>query len=130
MSAWTDDEIKQIGAAEELEIAPRQRDGTLRKPVPIWVIRVDNNLYVRSYKGHDGAWFRTAKASHEGHIRAGGVDKDVTFVEVLDPIINDQIDAAYHSKYHHLSQWVPPMVTADVRSTTLKLLPRAAGEGA
>lgn len=130
MSTWTSDEIKPIGTAEELEIAPRRRDGTLQKPVPIWVVRVDDDLYIRSYKGHDGIWFRMAQASHEGHIRAGGVDKDVTFVEELDPDINDQIDAAYRTKYRHISQYVPPMVTAEVRSTTLKLVPRAAVEGA
>jgi hypothetical protein len=30
MSAWTDDELRRIGEAEELEIAPVRRDGTLR----------------------------------------------------------------------------------------------------
>jgi hypothetical protein len=34
---------------------------------------------------------------HEGRIRAGGVDKDVTFVDA-DPKLNDQIDAAYHTQ--------------------------------
>jgi hypothetical protein len=35
---------------------------------------------------------------HEGHIQAGGVTKDVTFVDA-DPDINDQIDAACRTKY-------------------------------
>ena len=37
MATWTSDELRQIGTAEELEIAPVRRDGTLRKPVTIWV---------------------------------------------------------------------------------------------
>lgn len=39
MAAWTNDELTQFGDAEELEIAPERRDGTLRNPVTIWVVR-------------------------------------------------------------------------------------------
>jgi hypothetical protein len=34
---WTNDEPEKIGAAEELRLASRPEDGTLRKPVTIWV---------------------------------------------------------------------------------------------
>jgi hypothetical protein len=60
----------------------------------------------------------------QGHIKAGGVEKDVTFVEEADPHPNDQIDAAYHSKYHRYAQYIPPMLTSEARSTTIKLEPR------
>ena len=80
-------------------MAPQRPDGTLRNPVTIWVVRLGDNLYVRSYKGSSGAWFRGAQVRHEGHIRAGGIEKDVAFVEEADPAINDQIDAAYRTKY-------------------------------
>ena len=49
MSAWTADELDKIGNAEELEITPLRRDGTESKWVTIWVVRVGNHLYVRSY---------------------------------------------------------------------------------
>jgi len=124
MTTWTNDELSKIETAEELEIAPRRRDGTLRNPVTIWVVRVGDDLYVRSYRGRSGAWFRAAQTSHEGRIRAGGVEKDVTFVEETDSDINDQIDAAYRSKYGRYPQYVAPMVAAEVRSTTIKLIPR------
>jgi hypothetical protein len=48
MSAWTPDELARIQAAQELEIAPVRRDGTLRRPVPIWVVRAGDDLYVRA----------------------------------------------------------------------------------
>ena len=51
MTAWTSDELDKIGAAEELRIASLRRDGTLRNPVTIWVVRLDDDLYVRAYKG-------------------------------------------------------------------------------
>ena len=124
MSVWTNDDLNKIGTAEELQIAPQKRDGTLRKPVTIWVVRVGDDLYVRSYRGRGGSWFRAAQASHKGRIRAGGIEKDVTFVDETDSGINDQIDAAYRAKYGRYPQYVAPMVTAEVRSTTLKLIPR------
>jgi hypothetical protein len=61
---------------------------------------------------------------HEGRVWAGGVEKDVTFVEVDDSSINDQIDAAYLTKYRHYPQYVAPMVTPEVRAATIKLVPR------
>lgn len=125
MTIWTSDELKEIGTADELEIAPLRRDGTLRKPVTIWVVRLGDGLYVRSWRGQSGAWFRAAQVRDEGRIRAGGVEKDVTFVEEADPDINDQIDAAYRTKYRRYPQYVHPMVSPEVRATTLKLVPRA-----
>jgi hypothetical protein len=71
MTAWTSDELARIGAANELQIAPRRADGTLRNPVIIWVVAHNNRLYVRSVNGRDAAWFRGTQATHEGHIRLG-----------------------------------------------------------
>jgi hypothetical protein len=127
MTTWTSNELNKIGTADELEIAPLRRDGALRNPVTIWVVRVGDGLYVRSYRGRGGAWFRAAQVRHEGLIRAGGVEKNVTFVEEADANINDQIDAAYQTKYRRYPQYVAPMVTAEARSTTIKLVPRATG---
>ena len=61
----------------------------------IWVVRVGDDLYVRSWKGRGSSWFRASQVRHDGHIQAGGVGKDVTFVAEADDNINDQIDAGY-----------------------------------
>jgi hypothetical protein len=123
MSTWTNDELDRIGEAEELEIASVRRDGTLRKPVTIWVVRHGDDLYVRSVYGRTSAWFRGAQAQHEGHIRAGGVEKDVRLVETDD--LNDEIDAAYRSKYHRYAESiVGSIVTSEARDAMLKLVPR------
>jgi hypothetical protein len=124
MTTWTNEELDKIGTAEELRIASLRRDDTLRNRVIIWVVRVGDDLYVRSVNGREGAWFRGVQTRHEGRIWAGGVEKDVTFVEVDDSGINDQIDAAYLTKYRRYPQYVAPMVTPDVRAATIKLVPR------
>jgi hypothetical protein len=122
MAAWTTDDLSKIGAADELEIASVRHDGTLRKPVTIWVVRHGDDLYVRSVNGRGSSWFRGAQVRHEGHIRAGGVDKDVVLVETDD--VNDEVDAEYRSKYrHYAARFVDPIVSPEARAATLRLVP-------
>ena len=125
MTTWTSDELNRIGTDEELQISSLRRDSTLRNPLPIWVVRVGDDLYVRSMNGRTAAWFRGVQTRHEGHIRAGGVDKDVSFVEETDPEVNDQIDAAYRTKYRrYAASIINHMMSPEVRSATIKLVPR------
>jgi hypothetical protein len=51
MPGWTNDELEAIDAAEELDLASVRRDGTLRGPVTMWVVRHGDDLYVRSVNG-------------------------------------------------------------------------------
>jgi hypothetical protein len=83
MTAWTNEELTRIGTAEELQIAPRRRDGTLRIPRTIWVVRHGDDL-------------------------------------------NDQIDAAYRTKYRrYAASVIDAIVSPQARATTLRLVPTA-----
>lgn len=124
MTTWTSDELNRIGTTEELQIASLRSDGTLRKSVIIWVVRVGDDLYVRSVNGRASAWFRGALVRREGHIRAGGVEKDVTFVQEAAPELNKQIDAAYGTKYHRYAASIISHITSPgARAATIKLVP-------
>ena len=117
------DQLAKIGAAEEAQIESLRRDGTLRKPVTIWVVRHDDDLYIRSVKGSSGHWFRGIQERHKGRIRAAGVQQDVTFVEA-DHDIDDQVDAAYRAKYRrYAGSILNSVLTSEARSTTLKIVP-------
>jgi len=124
---WTSSELDRIGASEELEIAPARHGGTLRPSTPIWVVRVGDELYVRSWRGAKGAWFRAARASRRRHLSAGGVEKDVTFVDAGGEV-NDYVDTAYREKYRRYASYVPPMVAAQARAATLRLVAEEAHE--
>jgi hypothetical protein len=125
MTVWTSNELNKIGNAEELQIASLRSDGTLRNPVTIWVVRLGNDLYVRAVYGRGSAWFRGAQTRHEGQIRAGGVVKDVTFVEEPDPTINDLIDGVYRSKYRrYAASIIDSIISPKARAATIKLVPQ------
>jgi len=122
-TTWHDDELSRIGGAEELQISSRRADGTLRPYVTIWVVRDGDDIYVRSAYGASNGWFRRAKASGTGRIRAGGVERDVTFGEA-DPGAHAGIDRAYHSKYDRYGpKIVGSVVGAAVAPLTIRLIP-------
>jgi len=126
MTTWTPDELARIGGAEELQIATLRTDGSLRPYVTIWTVRAGDELYVRSAYGADNPWFRRAKASGAGRIRAGGLERDVTFAEA-SPDAHAAIDEAYHAKYdRHGPAIVGTVVGEDKAPVTIRLLPRSA----
>ena len=124
MSGWSPDELVRIGAAEELGVASRRRDGSLRPYVTIWFVQLGDDLYVRSAYGYDNPWFQRALASREGRIRAGGVEREVAF-EDPGAGIDDDLHAAYHAKYDRYGpRMVATVVSPEAARSTLKLAPR------
>jgi len=122
-TAWTDDELDKVGSAEELQISSLRADGSLRPFVTIWVVRVGDDIYVRSAYGRDNGWFRRALADPRGRIRAGGVEKDVAFVEP-DGSVHPALDAAYHAKYDRYGPAIVGSVTgAGGAAATFRLDP-------
>jgi hypothetical protein len=124
MAYWTDDEMRRVGGATELELASARADGTLRPPVTMWVVRAGDELYVRSAYGPENPWYRRAMASGRGRIRAGGVEREVTFADAA-PDAHAAIDAAYHAKYDRYGPGiVATVVGPDAEAVTVRLVPR------
>ena len=124
MTAWTNHDLDRIGTAEELELTSHRNDGSLRPYVTTWVVRVDDDVYVRSAHGPGNGWYRRATKSGSGRIRASGVERDVTCV-TADPTLHAAIDAAYHAKYDRFGpQIVGTVVGPDAANVTLRLVPR------
>jgi hypothetical protein len=125
MARWGEAELDRVGGAEELQLASERTDGSLRPYVTMWVVRVDDNLYVRSAYGRDNPWYRRAKASGVGRIRAGGFERDVTFADAT-PSAHAAIDHAYHAKYDRYGPKIVGTVTGPgANAVTIRLVPRA-----
>jgi hypothetical protein len=124
MSGWTPDELSRVGRADELRIASRKGDGSLRGFITIWAVRDGDDLYVRSAHGYDNPWFQRALHSGQGRIQAGGVERDVAFEEP-EPNVRARVTAAYHAKYDRYGPAiVGTVVSAEAEGATLRLEPR------
>lgn len=117
MSGWSPEQLDAIDGVDELGIASRRDDDSVRPYVTIWSVRLGNNLYVRSAYGPDGVWYVRALASGRGRILAGGVEQDVRFTHLAaDDSAQSQIDAAYRDKYRNYAPAIVDTVVGEAAS--------------
>ena len=127
-SVWPVDQLECIGAAEEIGLASRRPDGSLRPYVTMWLVRAGGDLYVRSAYGPDNPWYRRAIASGAGRIRASGIERDVSFAQAA-PEVQGDIDAAYHAKYDRYGPQIVGSVTGPgSHAVTVRLVPQPGKE--
>jgi hypothetical protein len=126
---WRPDELDLVDRAHELEIAVRRTDGTLRRWTPIWVVRVGEQVYVRSWHRRDTGWFGHAVADGAAAIRVPGLSADVAVADLGPGAVEERVradvqarvDAAYRAKYGE--QGAASMITPAAGATTLRLDP-------
>lgn len=125
-TTWSKDELRKIAETDDLHISPFREDGkTYGTPTWIWSVVVDGALYVRSYTGKNGRWYRAALKQRAGRIIAAGMTKEVSF-EPAGGSINDSVDDAYRSKYAS-STYLKAMISAGAREATVRITPRDDG---
>jgi hypothetical protein len=123
MPTWNPTELGTIAASREIEISSLREDGALTKPVTIWAVRVEDELYVRSVRGDAGGWYKAAERRHEGRIEADDIAVDVTY-EDAPHHLDQEIDAAYKEKYGYPSSSVDSVITDAAKATTTRVVPR------
>ena len=122
-TTWSRDELGRIGA-EEIGLASRRPDGSLRPYVTMWVVRAGDDLYARSAYGPDNPWYRRATASGAGRIRPDGIDRDVSLAQAA-PEAQGGIDAAYQAKYDRYGSRIVGSVTrTEAHRVTVRLVPQ------
>ena len=121
MKNWTSEELTTLGAMAEITIATERPDCTTRRALPIWIVRVGDELYVRSYHGPDGSWYRQA-ARHPYAQISGQVHRvrGVRLIPVGAPVTG--VDEAYWAKYGRGGYGVA-MTTPAAAATTLRVEP-------
>jgi hypothetical protein len=126
---WPPDELERIGRAEELEIAGRRADETLRPWLPIWVVSAGDQVFVRTWQRRDTGWFGHVVASRRARIRVPGLERDVQVDDIGDTsaALRATVDAAYRAKYGRYGRaTIDRMVSEDAAATTLRLNPESA----
>lgn len=120
---WKQSELVSIASSEELEISSFEGRGPARRWTPIWAVRVDDGLYVRSLLGKGSKWYRRVTAGHVARIRTGRLEYDVLLEDASGPPLNTRVDDAYRAKYADQSRWLKSAVAPAAAATTMRLVP-------
>jgi hypothetical protein len=108
------------GAIEIDAVTPRSDGSTSSRP--IWVVVVDGDAYVRSYRGPRGAWYRRAQEDGRLTVVSDAVEIDAAAEPALDDDVNRRVSEAYRAKYGARSPGsTESMVDAEISQTTLRL---------
>ena len=81
-ASWSGEQLDRISGSGELQIASRRADGTLRSSVPIWVVCVDDGVYVRTWYRRTTGWFGHLIDLPQARIRVPGLETDVIIADV------------------------------------------------
>ncbi|MBX3193799.1 MAG: DUF2255 family protein [Microbacteriaceae bacterium] len=125
---WKDEERDAIAHTDEVRVASRRSDGTLSPDVIVWAVVADGTVYARSAHGSDNGWYRRALRRGRGRIRAGRVEREVTFVHAADGP-HAEIDAAYRVKYARYTTIVPHITGPAVHDVTVRIDPVETTDG-
>jgi hypothetical protein len=124
---WSAEQIALIGSADELRIAVRRPDGTLRQWMPIWAVGVADQVFVRTWYRRGNGWYGQVVDSARARIQVPGLEVDVAVEDIghdNSTELRAGVDSAYHAKYgRYGAAAVDRMVTDDAAATTLRLIP-------
>lgn len=115
---WTSDELARLGDSDEVRLGAVRPDGTRAATVPVWLVRVGDELFVRSWRGAGGAWYRHAAVTGRARVESGSATVDVLLVP--DRTHEADVDAAYLDKYAH-SPYARAMVDPPAAGTTMRV---------
>jgi hypothetical protein len=91
--------------------------------VVIWVAVAEGEVFVRSFRGAKGRWYRDLAAGGPATLELGGRRLAVQAVPANDSAAIARASREYLRKYGS-SSYAQAMVKADILSTTLRLQPR------
>lgn len=131
--AWSAEELERLSQADELQIAARRVDGSLRRWVTIWAVCSGGQVYVRTWYRRDSGWFAHVLDARRARIRVPGLELDVLIADVgaSTAQLHAHVDDAYRKKYALTGrEAVDRMVTLDAAATTLQLFPTQSRLGA
>ena len=111
----------------EVYVRVTRRDGKIGE-LPIWIVTVDGEAYVRSYLADRGAWYRRALANGRMTLVVRSTAHPVVVEPTRDEALNRRISEAFVAKYGNRGP-ARTMVSEPVTATTLRVSPAGSAGG-
>ena len=101
------------------------RSGTEHRYTGVWVVVVDDRVFVRSWNDKPTGWFRAFKKQSGGTIQIGKLEIPVRGKSVRSARIRDAVTAAFAEKYNTKGsrKWVEGFAEPARLLTTLEFVP-------
>jgi hypothetical protein len=113
--------LQRFDSDSEVGVRARRRDGSTID-LPIWIVTIAGEPYVRSYRAARGAWYRRARANGQMTLVVDGQAVPVVAEPAEGDELNRQVSEAFTAKYGSGGP-ARTMVSPPVAATTLRLLP-------
>lgn len=102
------------------------RAGAEHRYTGVWVVVVDDRVFVRSWNNKSTGWFLAFKKEPNGSIRLGKREIPIRTRSPRSGRIRDAVSVAFGDKYHSKAsrKWVEGFSEPARLLTTLELMPR------
>lgn len=91
-----------------------------QRPATIWIVVVNDAVFVRSVRGPRGKWYLAARAAGEATLIVDQQELAVRVTPVIDTATLEAVSQAFLSKYA-ASPYAATMVSVETVPTTLRL---------
>jgi hypothetical protein len=125
---FEESDLDLLATAREIRVETRSAGGEVHKTI-VWPVVRDGVVYLRSYKGPSGRWYREALADPEIALLFDRRRLSARAVPATDAPSVEACSAALREKYRR-SYSLEAMLVADVLPTTLRIEPVAVGAAA
>jgi hypothetical protein len=120
MAKFDPDTLRELRDVRELRIRAGKHPKT---GVVIWIVVADDEVFVRSWLGARGRWYRDLAPGGPATLEFTGRRIDVQAFPASDDASIARASAEFLRKYQPSSH-APEMVRSEILSTTLRLEPR------
>ncbi|HXA26242.1 MAG TPA: DUF2255 family protein [Acetobacteraceae bacterium] len=120
MPKFDDDTLRALRDVQEPRIRTGKHPGSA---VVIWVKVDDGDVFVRSWLGARGRWYKDLAAGGPATLEFAGRQLAVQAFPASDDVSVERASRDILRKYRHSSH-APEMVRSEILATTLRLEPR------
>ena len=120
-ATFSDEIVETLRKAKILGV----RSGTEHRYTGVWVVVVDDRVFVRSWNDKPTGWFRAFTKEQRGMIQVGEREIPVRGKVVRSARLRDAVTAAYAEKYNTKAsqKWVKGFTEPTRLATTLEFVP-------
>jgi len=120
MTNFAPDTLRQLRDLQEVHIRTEKHP---KSAVVIWVVVADDEVFVRSWRGTKGRWYRDLAAGGPATLEFAGARLAVQALPASDPAAVARASREFLRKYQPNTH-AQEMVRSEVLPTTLRLEPR------